>query len=419
MIGDMVSDRGPGGSGVYLYDNDLSGDDRYTETAGGHLAGVAAAADDGTIQDAATAGALLRQYALGLDPDREDEWIDYGTHSLSQRQRRSEEWMGDKLDRFFVEFFDVERFESGFQDAPEATSIFAADGSTFHMRALDELRQYEGWNEPDGLMVFTDAVARVVVQDTDVLRNLLTTTEFYIPATSDPATDYTNRLFNITTPIPADRPGRWNILPTNERAGMLTHPVWLAAHGDAFEDGPSIIHRGKWVREHLFCESVPPLELVTVEAQLLPSDGTLTARDRVEQSIEVNTECMGCHQYMNALGKPFEMYNHAGYLRADDHGSAPDGSTVLDNAPDPVLNRSYTDAIDMMGALADSPHVKRCFVRQTFRFFAGRDETEADACALADMEQAYDSNGGSFVSMLEALATHDTLMYRTIDGGVP
>ena len=69
--------------------------------------------------------------------------------------------------------------------------------------------------------------------------------------------------------------------------------------------------------------------------------------------------------------------------------------------------------MELMDALADSAHVKQCFVRQTFRFFAGRDETPEDACVLSDMEAAYDDSGGSFVQLLETLATHVSSMYRT------
>ena len=133
----------------------------------------------------------------------------------------------------------------------------------------------------------------------------------------------------------------------------------------------------------------------------------------MEQSIESKSECMVCHQSMNSLGYAFETYNHAGLLRADDHGYAPTGHTSLVNMPDPALNGDYADAIELMQALAGSTYVKRCFIRQTFRFFAGRDETQADACVLSEMEAAYDESGGSFVSLLETLAGHDTSMYRT------
>jgi hypothetical protein len=120
---------------------------------------------------------------------------------------------------------------------------------------------------------------------------------------------------------------------------------------------------------------------------------------------------MSCHQYMNELGKPFELYNHAGFVRVDDRGP-PDGSATLTNAPDPALNRTYTSAQDLTAALASSEYVKRCVIRQTFRFFAGRDETLADACVLADMEAAYDGRDGSFVEMLGVLAGHDALRMR-------
>ena len=152
-----------------------------------------------------------------------------------------------------------------------------------------------------------------------------------------------------------------------------------------------------------------------VEAQLIPSDPANTARRRVEVSIENNPECMGCHRLMNSLGKPFEIYNHAGLTRFDDHGQAPDGSSVLEFMPDPALDGPVEDAVELTTRLADSNHVKRCFVRQTFRSFMGRNETLDDACTLAAMESAYDDNGGSFFSMLDALILSDSFQYRTVD----
>ena len=71
----------------------------------------------------------------------------------------------------------------------------------------------------------------------------------------------------------------------------------------------------------------------------------------------------------------------------------------------------------MMEAFADSNHVKRCFIRQTFRFFAGRDETINDACTLADMEDAYDTSGGSFKEMLVTLYASDSFQLRIDEEG--
>ena len=45
-------------------------------------------------------------------------------------------------------------------------------------------------------------------------------------------------------------------------------------------------------------------------------------RERIVEKTEA-PECIGCHQLMNPLGYPFEIYNHAGFLRESDHGAAP------------------------------------------------------------------------------------------------
>jgi hypothetical protein len=186
------------------------------------------------------------------------------------------------------------------------------------------------------------------------------------------------------------------------------------------EDDASLVHRGKWVRERLFCQSVPGLELVMVQARLGARSGTLSARDRVVAATSTGPDsatCMGCHTLMNPLGFPFEIYNHAGFVRQTDHGHAPDGSSTITNLRDPTLNVAITNAIDFTQKIANSAYAKRCFIRQAFRYFAGRDETMTDACTLAAMENAL--NSGTFLDMLGALVTSDTFLYRTVDGGSP
>ncbi|RYE89624.1 MAG: DUF1588 domain-containing protein, partial [Myxococcales bacterium] len=176
-------------------------------------------------------------------------------------------------------------------------------------------------------------------------------------------------------------------------------------------DEGRVVHRGKWVRTQLLCQYVPPLSSVMVQAKVGPSAPDKTARDRVVEATE-QPLCQGCHSLMNPLGFPFEMFNHAGFLRATDHGHAPDGSSVLENMPDPALDGPVKDAVELSEKLAQSPYVERCFLRQAFRYFMGRDETEADACTLAAMEQAYDGQGGSLQAALAALFTSETFLYR-------
>lgn len=419
LVSNLVSDRALGSQGVFRYG--LGPWNSYTEPFEGAMPELQTAAADGSIRDPAVTAALVRQYAAGVDPARVDTYLDWADER--RLEGRAEEWMASRLDRFFLEWFDVEDFPVVFKDRLEATSAYDGGPDGFGiLHSYNNLQDGYYGHESTMLQQFEDTVARVVVEDHDVLRELLTTRRFFLASTTRDAgssieahTVYTNRPYGWDADVgdtgPADR---WVTLDATERAGLLTHPAWLGTHGDAFEDGPSLVSRGRWIREHLLCETVPPLEFVTVPALLVPTDGTKTARERVDESIEGRPECMVCHQSMNSLGRSFEIYNHAGFLRADDHGHPPDGSTTVDNAPDPALNGDYADAVALTEALADSPYVKRCFVRQVFRFFAGRDETTADACVLTAMEQAYDDRGGSFVALLETLATHDATVYRHV-----
>lgn len=206
---------------------------------------------------------------------------------------------------------------------------------------------------------------------------------------------------------------RWMTLPATERSGVLTHPAWLAAHGANAENGPSAVVRGYWIREHLFCESVAGLDLVQLRAQL-GGDPTTSARSRLDATFgpaaaELRCSNGACHALMNPLGMPFEIYNHAGFVRAIDHGAPPNGTSTIPNWPgrgEVVVN----DALELSRAIGDDPHARRCFLRHVFRYFVGRHETAADACVLADMETAF--AGGSLSAALEALYAHDAMLMR-------
>ena len=128
---------------------------------------------------------------------------------------------------------------------------------------------------------------------------------------------------------------------------------------------------------------------------------------------------------MNPLGYPFEMYDHAGFVREYDKFEVdgktphpPDATSTIDNAPDPALNVAVQNAVDFAQRVSStSPYARRCFIRQSFRYFMGRDETMADQCTLTAMEAALDK--GSFFDMLAVLASSDSVVDRTPQGGQP
>lgn len=421
----------------------------------GWLQQIRAAANDGTIQDPAVLSNLLKTYASGIDLDRRDILFD----KLGDKRdvpARGEYFLAPRVAGFFREWLGYGASLSAFKDTPGGTSKYNAMPGIYDRTYVGFTNLQTRFYMHDSTLVdqLDDTIARTVMDSaatkSDVFAALFTTLGWRLPSdhinlsaqscttnadcTMAPYTScnavfklcgdsvsgittYQTRVYNVEG-VPDTQAGRWVTMNGAERSGVLTHPAWLAAHGNNFEDDASLVHRGKWVRERLFCETVPGLENVMVQAKL--GERGPSARERVDAATTMGPNaqtCLGCHSLMNTLGYPFEMYDHAGFLRATDHGHPPDGTTTITNAPDPTLNGSFKDAVEFSQAIANSPYAKRCFIRQAFRYFAGRDETLNDACTLAAMEEAL--NSGSFFDMLTVLVQSDTFLYRTIEGGTP
>jgi hypothetical protein len=405
-----LGSRAPGAVPAYRYPN-------YSAPAQGHYADIAGAARDGSIRSAQTVDSLIRQHVGGMDAARMDLVTDVDDQ---RRSRRGEHYLEDGVANFFRDWLGYMRIAEIFKDRPEATSAFD-DGSTSGYRP-----QLNAWTNLmsggygyESLLTqqMDDFIARAVAPDTQVFKTLLTSRQFFLAASMEYA-EVPGQPYNFGGAIAETNTERWKTLPANERAGVLTHPAWLAAHGNNFEDDPSAVHRGKWVREKLLCGYVPPLSEVRVKAQVGPHSPNKSARVRLSEAT-ASAECQGCHSLMNPLGFPFEIYNHAGYWRVKDRSASggyttPDGSSTLIGMPDPALDGPVRDAVELSERFADSPYVKRCFLRQVFRYFMGRNENRADACTLSKMEAAYDGNNGSLKATLSALMTSDTWTTRRL-----
>ncbi len=421
------------------------------------LPDVRQAMENGTISNPDTLASIVRYHIAGrglptasIDIDGTDtpldaphgpdkEYQEGSSASTIEPFYEDEYWMSRKLEGFFHEWLGHDKVYSVFKDTPEATSAYtsAPDRTpTYRHRRYTDLA-YSGAQLP---RLMDNMIARIVAEDQDVLKKLLTTRTFLLPEGGDLSTEnapYKGYIYNIDIDNGGDIPTpigeRWVEMPSDERAGVLTHPAWLAAHAANFENDPNPVHRGKWVWENLLCGWIDELP-VGVNAMLPPETANASTRDRFASAGIDDGYCGNCHGSMNPFGYAFEIYNHAGYMRVDDHGAQPNGSSILQFTPvtqtntdqvyasfsktpeDTVLvdGMQVRDAVEMMEAFGDSPHVKQCFIRQSFRYFMGRDETLADACTLDQMEQAYDDSGGSMIEMLIALFQSDTFQYRHV-----
>ena len=223
--------------------------------------------------------------------------------------------------------------------------------------------------------------------------------------------------------------------PIANRKGLLTHPAWLIAHSQNLETDP--IHRGKWIREKLLAGTIPDVP-ITVDA-VIPPDHHKTLRQRMEKRTG-EAYCWRCHQKMDPLGFPFEIYDDFGRFRTRENLEHPDnllteakrGETnefgaslptyktlpvdprgVLEGTGEANLDGEVKDAFELIDRLASSSKVRQSMIRHAFRYFMGRNETLSDSRTLMDAEKAYVDNNGSFDELIVSLLTSDSFIYRT------
>jgi len=145
--------------------------------------------------------------------------------------------------------------------------------------------------------------------------------------------------------------------------------------------------------------------------------------------------CWSCHQLINRTAYPFEIYDHFGRFRTrelvDDleataknvdqkgkplgivkKGVPVNASGSFDLVEGNALKGEVANAIDFTRQLAESPFAEQVFVRHAFRYWMGRNETPGDAASLQAAHQAYKDNGGSMKTLIAALLTSDSFLFR-------
>lgn len=299
-----------------------------------------------------------------------------------------------RLLQFFREYFGYRRALDVFKDPPE--------------RGTHDARMLVGDLE--------HLVRTIIEEDRDVLRRLLTTNKVFVNWSMDTALGRgvpACRKIGVESVYGLPPDWKWTdvqpiALPGNRRAGVLTHPAWLAAWSGNFDNDP--IRRGKWIRTRLLGGSVPDVP-IGVDARI-PEADDLTLRQRLHSATS-KPECWRCHKKMDRLGLPFEQFTHYGYYRVRELTNPVDAKGRIDLTGDSSLDGTeFAEPLEMIKKLADSERVEQVFVRHAFRFYFGRNETLGDAATLQEAWQAYRASGGSFKALVAALLTSESFLWR-------
>jgi hypothetical protein len=190
-----------------------------------------------------------------------------------------------------------------------------------------------------------------------------------------------------------------------QRKGLLTQGSLLAIQAQPNQTSP--VHRGKFVRENLLCQFLPPppANLIITPPEV---DANSTTRQRFAKH-SADPTCAACHKQMDPLGLGFEHFDAAGRWRDVENGLPIDatGNLYLTD-----VDGDFDGASALADKLAGSQQVADCMMKEWTRFALGRSETTEDACTLEHTKQKFSSTEHDIKQLVLALTQTDAFLYR-------
>jgi hypothetical protein len=181
------------------------------------------------------------------------------------------------------------------------------------------------------------------------------------------------------------------------RAGLLGQASFLALNAHASATSPTL--RGKFIREVLLCEAVPPPP-PDVDVNLMDGDTTdRTMRDRLSEHA-VNPACAGCHGRMDPLGLALEHFDAIGTYRDTDAGIPLDVTGDFDGT-------TFDGARKLGELLSTDPRTAECLVRNLYRVATGHLEEAGERAAIDALTSGFSTENFRVRPLLARIATSD------------
>jgi len=182
-------------------------------------------------------------------------------------------------------------------------------------------------------------------------------------------------LYGVPIPIRQELGGRvpWVAYTYPEdhvRVGLLGQATFLSLFSHPGASSPTL--RGKAVREHLLCQTIPPPP-GDVDFSLV-RDGNhpdlRTVRDRLRLHRE-NPTCAGCHMLMDPIGLALEIFDASGVYRTMENDVEIDTTGQW-------AGQEYTDVRELATLLKDDPTLTSCLVQRAYNYGTAREPNRAE-----------------------------------------
>ena len=215
-------------------------------------------------------------------------------------------------------------------------------------------------------------------------------------------TSFMTRTLGLVYQVPVQSAAGWEpyeFPASGPRGGLLTHVSLLALRAHPGRSSPTL--RGKFIREVLLCQDVPPPPGDIDFSQFAEEGGAnrRTARERLAVHV-ANEVCAGCHSLMDPIGLALEQLDGIGMYRQTENGATIDPSGDLDGVP-------FADARGLGEALASNPALGPCFVESVYRYAVGHDLVASEQVFLAGVEARLDDSGYRLRDVLRAIVLSD------------
>ena len=197
--------------------------------------------------------------------------------------------------------------------------------------------------------------------------------------------------------------GRVELPADSGRAGLLTQGGFLVRFAHPARTSPTL--RGKYIREAVLCQAVPPPPPDVIASLPETSDDNMpmTTRDRLQQHI-TDPSCAACHASMDPLGFAFEGFDQNGRRRTHENGLPVDDSAELDGVVAQGA-RGFSALLAARGEMAS------CLVRNLFRHGTGHIEESGEEPILYDVDTAFFESGFRLKEALVSIASSDAFRF--------
>ncbi len=192
----------------------------------------------------------------------------------------------------------------------------------------------------------------------------------------------------------------------SRRGGFLGQAAFLSLMAHPATSSPTL--RGKFVREKLLCQNIPPPP-PNVDTNLPNTEG-MTTRQKLLAHRQ-NPSCASCHVLMDDIGLGLENFDAMGQYRTTDSGQPIDASSTLDDLG------AFTGARELGTLLRGEPSVTECLARNLFRAATGHVDTLGESGPLNEVHAGFAASGFQLKDALIEIAASDAFRFGADQAG--